>query len=293
MKIPEYKDLKEKKKAFGDNYQRIDTVDDLLSVIDEYKISKGKNVFRGVCEAKYKNYSSAQRYYVVNDLNTTGVTLESLIRQHINELSRHKNNKSKNLLPRFYESLGTIQNDLLFLSFAQHYGGISPLLDFTRNINTALFFMTKNSKFTDLGGDDIDNYFSIYCLPVKGYHQELRNKREEEVVNSLKFENMILKSPLIITDKAISIREMGKKTIISFSNLNIIRQEGCFVFYFDTNNPTKPLEQELYCVDIHKSLLPYIQEKILVPKGFTETYLFPKEEDLAKLALRETVVNII
>ena len=68
MKLPEYKSLIEKKTAFGDNYQRISTITELKPFLEGTN-SFEKYIYRGVCEAKYKNYTSAQRRYIVNELS--------------------------------------------------------------------------------------------------------------------------------------------------------------------------------------------------------------------------------
>ena len=47
--------------------------------------------------------------------------------------------------------------DYSILAFIQHYGGPTPLLDFTSNLSTALFFA--------FDGREDDNYASLYIVP--------------------------------------------------------------------------------------------------------------------------------
>ena len=79
---------------------------------------------------------------------------------------------------------------------------------------------------------------------------------------------------------------MPTKTVASWSNPNIIAQEGCFFLNMDG---IKPLEErkeirKMTCLDIHKSLAPYIREKYLKPKGITKESLFPDFNAIAKEA---------
>ena len=259
MEITNYKSLEEKRAVFSNRYKVINTLSDFISwydvIINE---KKQKKMFRGQHEAKFKNYTSAQRRYMSNDLATSGVSLKTLIQTQIDKLAglkpKYKGGVHKNLLRRYYDSLGVIPNDLLFLSFAQHYYGISPLLDFTRNLNVAFYFMTADAAFPSNGGNDIDNYVSVYYLPVEGYKQEITGKIDKEnIIDIFSFDKMSESSPMIITDKKITIRKNKTEInyFVSFSNLNIITQEGGFVFYFnkDKSKELLPLEQELYCVD--------------------------------------------
>jgi len=291
MKIPEYESIEQKRGIFGHNkYQQIDTIDDLNKLIQYTK--KKKYVYRGMSEAKYKNYTSAQRQFIVNDLASRGVSIDIFIQKQIEKLQRHKNSSTKNLLPRLYESLGVIPSDILYLSFAQHYGGISPLLDVSRNILIAMYFMSENSQLSKSGDDGINNYFALYYLPVNDYSQNIKFTNKDKIISCLKYDNLKIKSPLIIPDKSLIVTNPKNKyqTIISLSNLNIIRQEGGFIF-FTNENPLKPLEEELYCVDIHKSLATYIQE-LLKSKGLTTEYLFPTEKSIAEKSIREVLCDL-
>lgn len=317
MKIPEYKDLKEKKKAFGDNYQRIDTVDDLLSVIDEYKISKGKNVFRGVCEAKYKNFSSLQRKYLTGDFTTSGIDMQSLLHKQINSLRR----KNGGLLSKYYKSLGIEMNDMLYLSIAQHYGGFTPLLDFSEDYKTSLYFMANEAKFSPCGNEDIENYMSLYVLQYQNYTiQDYISEVQDKVIQSLenisktnddkkvvlpkakivyeifRIENFLSsEKPIFIPNKYQKIKISSPvingalEENFSVSNLNIVAQEGCFVYYFNQNKPTKPLEDGLTCYDIHKSLAAYIMHVIT---NKIESKIYPNEYEIVQDSCKRALTNI-
>ena len=92
---------------------------------------------------------------------------------------------------------------------------------------------------------------------------------------------------------------------LGISNLNIINQKGLFVFNPD---PTRPLEEfinikndkleeisisynptlpKIKCYDIHKNLAEYVKKKI----NISENYIYPKEEEIAKSALKSFLKN--
>ncbi len=309
MVLETYKSLHEKQERFSGRYQIINSLSEFQNWYGEMtdkSQKKNKKMFRGLNEAKYKNYTSAQRKYILDDMQKSGVNLGSLIQLQIDALSGVKSAKKtgvyKNLLRRYYESLGVVPNDILYLSFAQHFNGISPLLDFSRNLNVALYFMTADLKIPSSGAIDIENYASIYYLPVKDYRQVIDdNSNLTDIVAQSSFEKLKKEAPVIITDKKVTIKNSKSnyvKGVVSFSNLNIILQEGGFVFYFnnDKSKELQPLEQELYCIDIHKSLTPYIKKEILKKKGISESYLFPKEEEMIakslEIALSESLIKI-
>ena len=90
--------------------------------------------------------------------------------------------------------------------------------------------------------------------------------------------------PLLIENNPISIEENGKTSsfFLTITNLNIESQHGCFLLqtHYDY-----PLEKELGCVDIHKSLIPFIEQRILVPNGINKKSIYPSEESIVKDSL--------
>ena len=63
---------------------------------------------------------------------------------------------------------------------------------------------------------------------------------------------------------------------LHWSNPNIIAQEGCFVMNPRKDTPLEDLiEKSIHCLNIHKSLAPYIREHYLKPKGITKESIYP------------------
>lgn len=319
MKIPEYKSLQEKNEAFGDNYQRISTLTELKSFLEETN-SFEKYIYRGVCEAKYKNYTSAQRRYIVNELFF--VNIWDLIKKQIDCIKEEHNQ----LIDCYYKSLNITPNDFLYLGIAQHYGGISPLLDFTIDLKTALYFMIDGACFPPQGTDEVGNYSSLYFIQTNRFinyesllsdvfstvsmnlDSLLSNKEinsslsNEDIINILSsFDNFKDLRDRMDSDiyflipnkkKAKSINFKGKnrriKGVFTISNLNIAAQNGCFVFFLPKEQKN-PFERPLHCVDIHKSLIPYIKEYI----GLTKSDIYPNNNDIVKNAYNKALRSIL
>lgn len=345
MKIPEYISLEEKGYDLNvttpiqrfDNYQCIVDVD---SFDKWYRTHKGTSniFFRGVKEAKYKNFTSAQRLYYKNDYLSVGPY--DLVKAHIEEMRKVRNG----ILPAYCESMNMPCTDLFLLSCSQHHkNGISPLLDFTSNLNTALFFMCNDAQ-TPIGGSgvnhsmDINNFVSLYTTnPLNGYvslqslcnalikaitqeaAQQLSDK-EIDLSNLLKhkkaqreladiFNGCVVKfftyssiravlyetydyKPILIENRPLKIKlndyEVNTKLIIS--NLNIVAQQGCFLYH---DYGIAPLEKGITCVDIHKSLIPYIVNKYLKANNINKYSLFPTEDNIVNESTFNMMANIV
>ena len=207
---------------------------------------------------------------------------------------------------------------MLYISLLQHFGAPSPLLDFTHNLNIALYFALDGLKVAS-SNNDIDNYFSLYILDRNIYGNQLADivtmlrddlEKGKEMLDEFKQQNpdlpvddSILKhvdeyttwimddgtnEGLCKIDCGFLDNPLNSKTfsmyetyeIFYWSNVNLIAQEGCFVFYTKENTP---LEQyfgvdneflpQLKCVNIHKSLAEYIKNKYL--KSISRLDIYP------------------
>lgn len=280
MKLETYKTLKEKEQIFGSKcYSRIDTVAQFKEWYDSFATEN--KLFRGVNEAKFKIYTSAQRYYIKHDLKKSGKKVEDVIEEELKQIKK----VNGNLLKKYYELLDVQENDLLYLSFLQHYSGISPLLDFTANINKALYFMQDKLSFENKGGEDIDNYASLYWFDlesgVSGFYVE-----KKAINNKMSFNVMKKTSDsIVIHQQGYSL--LGKK--IELANLNFVAQEGRFIFHC---NGVKPLEKDISYVDIHKSIAPYIKKFLEEVHSINKESIYPQEEKIAQLALQRALENI-
>ena len=280
MELEVYKSLEEKQIAFKScGYLVIDSVekfDRWLNTVPRENI-----LFRGVNEAKYKIYTSAQRLYITNDLDKSGKKIEDFIQEELDQVKAF----NSGLLKKYFQLLNVVDHDLLYLSFLQHYSGVSPLIDFSADVEKALYFMQDGSSFGKMGNTGIDNYFSLYAKEyptTKGVNK----LSDDDLRDFFSFSTMnAAAKSIVFQSQQINCNQQNRS---SFANLNIVAQNGRFLFYSDGINP---LEEDLSCVDIHKSLAPYIK-KILEEKGITKNSIYPQEETIAKMALQRALENI-
>lgn len=152
MRLREYKDLGSKKDLYIYGDIRVEINFDLFITTLEEMASSNRFLFRGMPEAKYKLYNSAQRLLITKELykisgSSDAQKLEafyiSLINKLIEELKTWNGGTVSKLL-----DLMSINDDnsLAYLSFMQHYGLPSPLLDFTDDPFIALFFATEELR---------------------------------------------------------------------------------------------------------------------------------------------------
>lgn len=345
MKIPEYTSLEDKgyslnvkdsKKTF-EHYMCITDAEEF----DKWYKSHNRNtkyLFRGIKEAKYKNYTSAQRLYFTNDYLNDGPS--DLVQAHIDEMRKVQDG----ILQKYCNSMGIPCTDLFLLSCSQHHkNGISPFLDFTSDLKTALYFMCDGAQFPICGAgsdrkNDINNFISIYSIArtefitlqnisdllIKSIIQDaledksedkrakilkaLKEERNQQKIASLfsdsiyvffKYQNLRTAykelnniKPILIENKPLKITINNYKTEakLTISNLNIVAQRGCFLYH---DKGSSPLEEGLECVDIHKSLIPYIVNKYLKKNKIDKNKLFPTEDSLVDEATFNITANIV
>lgn len=270
MKLPEYKSLEEKTPSFS--HIKIDTTDVLDCQILKLKEFSPNCIFRGVNEAKYKLYTSVQRSWICDGLgrhSTINFMIDSLIE------SLRKNT----ILTEYYKSLNVIPTDLLYLGLLQHYSAPSPLLDFTYDYKTALYFATKG-LVAGCSNNEIDDYFSLYYIDTDkcgdqlvkmdkflnsgldagaDMYEEFKAKHpgvpvDKQLLDSMDTYTRWLKRECPYDDGLCAIKMMFIDNPLKFvkittpytneslywSNLNIIAQKGCFILY---NNGCEPMAE--------------------------------------------------
>lgn len=258
------------------------------------------NFFRGVNEAKYKLYNSAQRYWMQNNL----MQLESLA-QPLSYLDMLQNmvNRAKDikLLRQVFEyyEISEEQMDIPLLSILQHYKAPTPLMDRTYDLNIALFFAICDLKRSDRG-DEIDDYISIYRLNKNDHQSFLRNNLNYisgNVFPPIKQLGEWLQHNMLIYISDFEIAEFEKanrkiKPLTTYYNLNILAQKGLFVF---NPNESMPIEEfsalhspnpqaKIYCYNINKDLAELIKYRI-GKEEINADFLFPNLELYSKRVL--------
>ena len=74
------------------------------------------------------------------------------------------------------------ENDLAVLSFLQHYGCPTPLLDWTYNFSNALFFSVQNLD-KQTANWEIEKYFCVYFLEEEFFETYSMQKLFKIVLN--------------------------------------------------------------------------------------------------------------
>ncbi len=141
----------------------IDTKEDFDFIYEENKDLKS-TLYRGVSEAKWRIYSSLQRYWINEKLYQNGTDYKTFIEKTI--INAKKQNGG--ILKKFFEKNGiSPNNDIAVLSFLQHYGCPTPLVDWSYSFKNALYFATENVNTFTEDTREIDKYFSVYHIEEK------------------------------------------------------------------------------------------------------------------------------
>lgn len=322
--LPVYNDLESKGKAF--KQVLINTKADVEIFIEELRseIAQENNrrfIYRGVTDAKYKLFSSAQRHFAEKELNNI-TSYENLITGLIENALKYQNG----LLRKYFSGFG-IPYDVPVLSFLQHYGAPTPLLDWTYNLQIALFFSIDGLQHS-ASNSKIDNYFSIYSINKNLCGNDLINvsdylSKNLSFINGINDQFPDIDASKVLNENEQFRYEMFNKLSLFFvsdferssdipslttqTNLNIINQEGLFIFNGHSTNPLESLfgtQQEPFSLlpkinsyDIHKSLYYYVLNKItevrrdarLIP--LTREFIYPQEELIAKKAFQIFLAN--
>ena len=280
MELEQYRNLNEKATFFSE-YRCINEIAEFDSW--ERSFNKEGLVFRGVNEAKFKIYTSAQRKYIEKDIEQTGMDVESFIASELERIKIANNG----VLSGYFSSLNIDNSDLLYLSFLQHYGGFSPLLDVTTDFDTALFFMLDRATDSDVFDEyQIESYASLYYRSMEiSRDRDKTGVTSPNVVKDLSYEN--LRDYRVPIDVGALCYKIGDERV-SLVNLNIIAQHGRFIFYC---NGTCPLENYFSCVNIRKSLIPSIRKR-LKNKGVLKKTIYPNEKSLCKQATKAVLASL-
>ena len=181
-----FKSLEEKNNCFSNKYY---TKIDSIEAFDQWFIDhttpatgqiKTNYIHRGCDDARFKLYSSAQRLWIQNDMDNWGIPggyagfINTLVHEacdnHKPQTNYAKYGEHKTLFQKVIDTFGygELLKELIMLSIIQHYSGPTPLMDWTYNLNVALYFATEKLT-TGNGKDDIDDYFSIYSIDKSVY----------------------------------------------------------------------------------------------------------------------------
>ena len=274
--VSEYRTFVQKSLYFDQT--NIETEKDFDEVFNEFH-NRQDVLFRGLNEAKYRLYSSLQRFWITSPLKASGIPYTEFLRKLVDNARTEQGN----MLVNYLSNTGfDPENDLAVLSFLQHYRCPTPLLDWTYSFANALYFATEKIE-PPTGNRKIENYFGIYFLEEKyldkssmkemiekglvenrhlfqeGIFENMRGKGFSQEQIEQTFPDEYIKDFFILIHGrgaitfASKIERLMEFPILYFSdfkrnfklhyylnnNLNIVNQQGVFTW---NSNPTKPLE---------------------------------------------------
>jgi len=306
--LAEYKTLTEKEQFY--NCIKIETEQEFDKHFNQIQATSKGFAFRSINEAKFKLYSSAQRQWIWNNLFNTQTSFTDYILKLINQIRQNQN------IVSFLKNNNISMNDFVVLALLQHYSKPSPLIDFTYNPLTTLFFAFDRMTFPNNG--TIDDYVSIYRIcydqpcfcsiqdintnGVLRLQEELQkldipipnidtNSVTTNIANLSYTDYSNVGYILIHGDKMgitnISIPLLGFTCTYDITNPNLKNQEGLFILNTLEDKPLEELLREKFryfsplidCFDIRKDLKPYVQSKYLIPHKINRDMIYPNDND--------------
>lgn len=160
---PKYDSFEAKEKYYLDN-KRLENSNDLNDAIESLKSCSRSFIYRGVCDAAYKMYTSAQRYWIDgkgaqlkdNDFANYADYLQKLIDR----------SREIKMVEEYRKEYNVHYNEMWLLALMQHYLAPSVMLDFTHDINSGLYFMCDGAGVIK-GDGSLSDYVSLYFMDSK------------------------------------------------------------------------------------------------------------------------------
>lgn len=313
MQLSEYSTLVEKNKNFKKNRNfegnRINSFEQFNYWYENIKRKRSPRgtIFRGMPEAKHKLFNSAQRIW-----NTYSIAEWPSLPKYFNFIQRIVDTALKHdgTIGKALDIYSAGRNPFSVLSILQHYGAPTPLIDWTYNVDVALFFATKNVAPYNLNDTDISSYFSVYSISSRQNQEIAELDSGKSLIDAFPPETETGGGRISIfsdfTWNQLN-NPLKQERLTTIYNQNIIPQEGLFIFnpYHDTPledcfNYYRSPEVSEYAdeeaelmpfvgINIHKSLAEYIRRKIAA-YGITSDYIYPKL-DLIAQRVKEMAIN--
>lgn len=285
MKLPIFKTIAEKQQAY--NYKQAHSMSEIDYILRDWaedcKVNGCNAYFRGQAEGSWKIYASSQREWLVKELDRAYMNYNDFLEGLLEYF--------KIDAPIFLKNKCKVVTDISIFSTIQHYGVPTPFVDWTSNLDAALYFASLGNE--NCVGFETDSYFSVYYLTVgKGAetpnndlyrfstllesHKEEMQKVQRELgkISGSDYQE-ILKFNVWKEFPVIWMEEFDDEWM-QIANPRSDLQGGAFVYNSD---PKKSLDQifngqkmydwentedlalpKIHCLDIHKSVLPELKQ---------------------------------
>ena len=309
--MKEYRVLEEKKQYL--QCHTICTSEELWRFVECCHNSKDY-VFRGVNEAKYMCYTSAQvRTKAELDQNAYVEIISKAI-QKVREST---------IIMDYLRAHSKDESDFQILALMQHYGCGTPIMDFSTNIDSALFFATdrKDGIIQTACKDDkrIESFISVYSFNMRDPDHypiqkvfENDSEKLKELDKEAREDSGVLYSGISQQTKnsfyylpfkelamlnngglfavaghpnGIINIEIGDMSIeYDVYNERIDAQNGLFLFNGLSDSPYEEaalnwcFNIKNYCFNIHKSLENEIHDYLKI-KNITRSTIYPETEE--------------
>lgn len=299
-----------------DNEQNLDEVLQKLS-------SDPNLIYRGLNNAAFRLYTSAQRHFIWQDdlyKRIGGGEYHVFVR---NAISIVRNNAE---VMDYFQHNNIPVNDFLILALLQHYMECSPLLDFAYSLESSLFF-AQDGHSPAVGNGSLNDYISLYftsnqidwiqatiqsinktgaanadrmveetekdprySVDTTDVIYKMQNLTYEDYIDGIHF-LPIAGASIGITD--VVMKYVGKSWKYHITNPRLQNQNGLFIFNVSdheplveqVNNVTK-FYKIFGCINIHKHLIPYITQKYLTPNGLTRDAVYCQSKESRDLEVK-------
>jgi hypothetical protein len=259
--------------------------------------------FRGAGEARFKLYNSSQRFWRQNNLTELEALSEPV--PYIGMIQNMVNKAKESALFRRvfeYYQLSDVHADFPILSILQHYGAPTPLMDWTYDIDVALYFAVEEAKHWEKD-KDIRNYMSVYRIPKSQPSEFIADNLQVVSGNMFPsitgFAEFARRKEAICYISDFEVSDNSKiRPVTTIYNLNILPQKGLFIF-----NPseTHPLENvgdgkykksKIACYNINKDLAELIRLTIN-QNSINRDFIYPDLRMYAGGILKEYLRDLV
>ena len=250
VELPKYVSSSDKDPRYCQSLY-IDNELDLKNVINELMAHNDKYIYRGICDASYKMYTSSQRLWFEDNERMLHLgcknyydTIECIIKLTAS-LPEVQQYIQQNNLPA---------NDFQILAMLQHFASPSPILDFSNNVLKGLLFSVDNMPaWTDNGTNVLEDYVSLYYISRNiDWGQKLKDNAD------------LLYQQVRLEYSNIFFLPIGNNSFYNNTKdipLVEVVNTVCHTNYF-------------HCINIRKHLAPVIQSVFLQPNGITHDSVY-------------------